>query len=41
MIKELQARGYDVDPVRAWKARTDRESLLVIFLEVQFLYQSL
>lgn len=41
MIKELQARGYDVDPVRAWKARTDKESLLVIFLKVQFLYQSL
>lgn len=33
MVKELVRRGYNSDPVKAWKLVQDRESVLVyIFL---------
>lgn len=30
MVKELVRRGYNSDPVKAWKLIQDRESVLVI-----------
>lgn len=33
MVKELVKRGYNSDPVKAWKLVQDRESVLVcVFL---------
>lgn len=32
MVKELVRRGYNSDPVKAWKLIQDRESVLVIKL---------
>lgn len=32
MVKELVKRGYNSDPVKAWKLVQDRESVLVIYL---------
>jgi len=32
MVKELVRRGYNSDPVKAWKLIQDRESVLVINL---------
>lgn len=31
MVKELVRRGYNSDPVKAWKLIQDRESVLVIY----------
>lgn len=32
MVKELVRRGYNSDPVKAWKLIQDRESVLVIYI---------
>jgi len=37
MVKELVRRGYNSDPVKAWKLIQDRESVLVIILLTKFL----
>jgi hypothetical protein len=29
MIEELKKKGYDSDPVKAWKIRQDKEAALV------------
>lgn len=31
MIEELVRKGYDSDPVKAWKLKQDREAILVSF----------
>lgn len=35
MVKELVRRGYNSDPVKAWKLIQDRESVLVSILFVK------
>lgn len=40
MIAELVRRNYDVDPVRIWKMKTDKESALVsiiLMIKISFL----
>lgn len=39
MVKELVRRGYNSDPVKAWKLIQDRESVLVINLLTKFIKQ--
>lgn len=38
MINELVRRGYNSDPVKAWKLLQDRESVLVSNKYVSFMY---
>lgn len=37
MIEELVRKGYDSDPVKAWKLRQDREAILVSFKSLYLL----
>lgn len=41
MIEELVQRGYDSDPVKAWKIQQDREALLVSQNRMQCDYMSI
>lgn len=37
MIEELVRKGYDSDPVKAWKLKQDREAILVSFKSLYLL----
>lgn len=38
MVKELVRRGYNSDPVKAWKLIQDKESVLVIYKFYSLIY---